>query len=692
MARPRLKIQRWREIVRRDSQIFFILHLRFQSKLFWLSTDFLSIYSEYYGTSISAKPGVMTELNAERALDLLNRSGNIPNFDVEIWNEERFQELREYSPLTNADAEISLWAEGLTWEERLIAIDGKVRNPSWRTPSDPFKFTILSKRIFADQEFPPRTVDEVKWPNARSSAIGQPYPVIYGFRSVVRSLCVDVPNKKELISDHACYSSPSRIYLKGYDDISRQEVFYSDGSSLSVFETSGSTWSTAGGIISFTSIVDQVGLAFILDVDSERIKSYNQVVRARFRFSVEPGTKSWVGFLVRYKDANNYYEITIRRNRNVGTAYVRFRVRQGGAYTTTIEQGIGTIGLNVWFELSVKVSGNDFLIFLDGALILEAKDPAFPAAGDTAIFVEHDTNSPFNAQAQVDWLRFPVQTPTYSMESDGEGNSVYVATFPDDLGDETEVWFEVSGKKDSSGALIENPIGVWQDILEDYSEIGDVDEIGFERGKTSLDGWKFSGTFQGSGSTGGTAFQTVESRFARQLPAIPSWIENVPTVEIVDFDKESVTLYLRENSNLIRIDGEISETEVERVVNVFTLKYAYDPIDGRFTKVVKRDSSNSSRCANSEARYGRRELAPVESYDIKDDATAALAIDRMVRTSTEVGRRFRAIATRESSYVEVNDLVLVTDSVQEWDDLRCLVEGVSMADDSVALNLFAIPD
>jgi len=261
MARPRLKIQRWREIVRRDSQIFFILHLRFQSKLFWLSTDFLSIYSEYYGTSISAKPGVMTELNAERALDLLNRSGNIPNFDVEIWNEERFQELREYSPLTNADAEISLWAEGLTWEERLIAIDGKVRNPSWRTPSDPFKFTILSKRIFADQEFPPRTVDEVKWPNARSSAIGQPYPVIYGFRSVVRSLCVDVPNKKELISDYACYSSPSRIYLKGYDDISRQEVFYSDGSSLSVFETSGSTWSTAGGIISFTSIVDQVGLA-----------------------------------------------------------------------------------------------------------------------------------------------------------------------------------------------------------------------------------------------------------------------------------------------------------------------------------------------------------------------------------------------------------------------------------------------
>ena len=81
---------------------------------------------------------------------------------------------------------------------------------------------------------------------------------------------------------------------------------------------------------------------------------------------------------------------------------------------------------------------------------------------------------------------------------------------------------------------------------------------------------------------------------------------------MIDFDRETVDAYIDENRNLIKIDGLIRETEIEKVFNVFIVKYGYDPIEGRFDYSIRRDETNNGRCSVSQTKFGRREMTPIE--------------------------------------------------------------------------------
>jgi len=392
---------------------------------------------------------------------------------------------------------------------------------------------------------------------------------------------------------------------------------------------------------------------------------------------------------LRYINVYNYYYLYIERS-NGGATTAVIRKIVGGADTIITSVSIPTIAMDTWFELSAKMDGNNITLYINSEDVSSVEDASFPRSGDICLWVQIATA--IATSCSFDWVRFPVREPAYSLTTDGEGNAVYLADFADDLGKDTKVYADVKGRKNTSGAkieipaeVIENIAGLGTNLTADY-----IDSVAFGRAKNKLKNWKFSSVFQGSGSTKGTAFDTISQRLIKQLPLIPVWRENAYSIEYIDYDREDVSTYLMRGRNIIKLEGKIREGPIEDIANIFKVKYGYSPIEGRFLKYAERTSGNSGRCKLSRNKYGEREYQTIEAYDIQDDTTAGYLLDFLERTYSESPLLLTYRCTRELSYLEANRLICVTDPDQGWDDKKFLIEKIRYPGDSVILDLRSV--
>ena len=97
----------------------------------------------------------------------------------------------------------------------------------------------------------------------------------------------------------------------------------------------------------------------------------DQSVQARaFEWGVGTGTQPWFGLMARYRDAGNYYYVTVRNSQEISLR----RLLNG----TTLVLDSAPLAVNVgqWYSLRLEAIRDQLRVYVDNELILEATDNA----------------------------------------------------------------------------------------------------------------------------------------------------------------------------------------------------------------------------------------------------------------------------------------------------------------------------
>jgi hypothetical protein len=95
----------------------------------------------------------------------------------------------------------------------------------------------------------------------------------------------------------------------------------------------------------------------------------DQSIAARVReVAVGTGTQPWFGLFVRYRDANNYYYVTVRNSNEISLR----RLLNG--VVTVLDSAPFTVTTGPWYKLRMEAIQDQLRVYADGRLILEGTD------------------------------------------------------------------------------------------------------------------------------------------------------------------------------------------------------------------------------------------------------------------------------------------------------------------------------
>jgi pectate lyase len=95
----------------------------------------------------------------------------------------------------------------------------------------------------------------------------------------------------------------------------------------------------------------------------------DQSIVARVReVAVGTGTQPWFGLFVRYRDANNYYYVTVRNSNEIS-----LRRSLSGA-VTVLDSAPFTVTTGSWYKLRLEAIQDQLRVYVDGRLSLEGTD------------------------------------------------------------------------------------------------------------------------------------------------------------------------------------------------------------------------------------------------------------------------------------------------------------------------------
>lgn len=95
----------------------------------------------------------------------------------------------------------------------------------------------------------------------------------------------------------------------------------------------------------------------------------DQSIHARIQeTAVGTGTQPWFGLFVRYRDANNYYYVTIRNSNEIS-----LRRLLNGA-TQVLDSAPFSVSTGTWYSLRLEAIGDQLRVYVGNRLILEATD------------------------------------------------------------------------------------------------------------------------------------------------------------------------------------------------------------------------------------------------------------------------------------------------------------------------------
>lgn len=682
----------WRANITRKSNIrpCARINLTTGGGYFYYSNINTDVFERTTGNWLKLSAGLISELSYDQVISVWQRSSEINETDIEIADLNLLDLIKADPILTNAEVELSFVVPGeIDWEDRYIILRGTLRYPEWGGGDETIKFRCCPRNFRTDLRFPPLVIDDVKWPNAPDKNLGEEsYPIIYGIP--IESYCpyADTSTYKYIISGHNMDTVPNKFELVNFDKVTRQEVFSSECDATTDFDcTTGGAgaWAAAAGNIYFAHNANAYGYAWLIDANNAHIKAYNQFIRMSCKFEVVGAVLTQIGYLVRYIDANNYIEATLQVDA-LGNWLGRILWHIGGGVVQAITAPLAT-PQTPWVEFALRADGNVISLYFNGEQFLEGEQNQFPISGDTCVYVFHETH--LMASAYIDWVMFPVHEPVCSNTIDGEGNAVCVADFEDNLGLDTEVYCSRGyGKEDVSGNPITDFGEAFKDMVENYSDLDtdDKDALGLAAAASDLSGYTCSIIFNGASDV----FESISERLTKQLPLIPLWKEGKFSAIVLDYSRVDISAYLKIPGNIIRREGRVTNSPIEDIGNVFTVKYQYSPIQNRFLNKVVRDNTNNAACALSHNKFGRRVFPEIEAYDIQTLATATLLADFVASHYSWPQLLAGYSVVKEYHWLLPNALVLISDSELGFVDKKFIIERATPLEDRLLISVRSI--
>jgi hypothetical protein len=92
------------------------------------------------------------------------------------------------------------------------------------------------------------------------------------------------------------------------------------------------------------------------------------------------------GLVWRYKDANNYYVARCNANENNCTIYHTVDGRRRAFLNHDVK-----VSTNAWHTFKAEALGDHFTVWLDGNLVLDARDGTFKDAGKVGLWTKADS-------------------------------------------------------------------------------------------------------------------------------------------------------------------------------------------------------------------------------------------------------------------------------------------------------------
>ncbi len=130
----------------------------------------------------------------------------------------------------------------------------------------------------------------------------------------------------------------------------------------------------------------------------------NQSMQADIRPLAFNGNDRWVGLATRYRDAANYYYVTLR-----GSGSVQLKRMVNGAFSTIASAPIA-VNTNRTYRLRLESTGGNHRVFVDERLVLDADDDSLKL-GRAALLT-------YGAQADFDHV-FASPSPLTTLRADG---------------------------------------------------------------------------------------------------------------------------------------------------------------------------------------------------------------------------------------------------------------------------------
>lgn len=124
------------------------------------------------------------------------------------------------------------------------------------------------------------------------------------------------------------------------------------------------TWSTAEGVYRQTDTSTR-GAHSITG-----IATGDQVVSARLRRTGAAGSNNWLGLAARYRDAGNYYYVTLRNNNTIS-----LRKLVNGV-VAVLDSAAFNVTTNTWYRVRLEAVGTHLRVYVNDVLRLEATDAA----------------------------------------------------------------------------------------------------------------------------------------------------------------------------------------------------------------------------------------------------------------------------------------------------------------------------
>ena len=201
----------------------------------------------------------------------------------------------------------------------------------------------------------------------------------------------------------------------------------------------------------------------------------------------------------------------------------------------------------------------------------------------------------------------------------------------------------------------------------------------------------------GSGDSA-TAFSYVESTLCGEYPMISMAWANGGYGPVVT-DRRSGLHVDEWTANRYPLAGRatsVEETPKTEVLNVFSMKYGYNPMDDTYAGYVYRDASNSVLCLLSQENVGRREADVIEAVTVFDDGDATYIIDWLVAHNALPSYyvEYDASAMCSLKY-QLGDNIKLTDKELGWDGVTATITKLEYdrARCTVGLRVWALyPD
>lgn len=651
-AGPKLPLKRFDRAMLLGNRVHFLLDLTWAGRTWHLSRSDVLVKSGVLGEDLHYEGALIDEIEWEESIELFSDSADSLSFPFSaILSGVNVAELVQagYS-LLQAEAELSMWVEGTTHEDRRVLIRGRLADPEYGWEGEPVTASVQSE-FFEDRALIPssdQVITTSTWSDgadgtsAADDAVDVYYPIVFGqtpgsgvsatsmsIAYLVRSNETYPGAEKLLVAGHACDAGTVTIFSDTDSATASVSVDTDDlGRLCSTIDLTGTTlsfsdddtftvvWAGARSTGTISVLGSPVGVGQTITIGG-RVLTATNVARTSglndFNGALATAAEIATDIADAIQDAGNQFRdlVSASESGSLVTLYAR-EYGTGGDAITLAETSANTTVSGA--TMSGGVAGSGGLQRREGGTLT--------GAGDLLEYLLRRSTVP------CDWGRVIAAKPFLNR-------------------------FSLAG-------IIAEPVSPFDFITSNLSPILPMSIVNGPYGLYPVP-WRYDAALR-------------------------------DVVERIDADIDPS----------IELDGPVAyDGSIKDVVNDFSLSYALRQRTGEMQAVAHlsadRDeddplAAENVYCRQSQLMYGKRSTT-MESTVIYDPATAQLVLGFLARAKCFPTRTLTYTAGYDRAWLERGDVVSITDSNLALQDQIALVEAITFHEDAtISIRLRLVDD